>query len=169
MESDTPPEDADGEACQEHRRATVCAGREATKGAGTRTQPMADTRPSVLLRYRSGVLGLSARTVHLAPLPTGDASEIRALCGALLPSDHLESCRGLFALSKYLRDWLSARVPVPVEVSCILPVLPACTSIPSVTRKPRQKTHTGRMVVAEIPLSVYGPRHSAPKNLAADS
>lgn len=29
--------------------------------------------------------------------------------------ESLPSCRGLFTLSKYLRDWLSSRVPVPVE------------------------------------------------------
>ncbi len=63
------------------------------KGTSTGVQSVVavDTRPLVLLRYRSGVVGQSARTVHLAPLPTGEASEVRALCGALLPSDHVET------------------------------------------------------------------------------
>ncbi|MGH3697491.1 MAG: hypothetical protein ACRDRX_26505 [Pseudonocardiaceae bacterium] len=62
-----------------------------TKGTGTGAHPVDDTRPLMLLRYRSGLASQSARTVHLALLPTGGASEIRTLCGVLLPSDHVET------------------------------------------------------------------------------
>lgn len=92
MKSETPPEGAGGAACQDHRRAAVCAGQSAmSAGTGAQSVATVDTRPVVLVRYRSGVVGQSARTVHLAALPTGDASEIRALCGALLPSDDIET------------------------------------------------------------------------------
>lgn len=86
-----------GAAYHDPRRAAVCAGRDtamsATKGTGTGARPVVavDTRPVVLLRYRSGVVRQSARTVHLAPLPPGDVGEIRALCGALLPWDRVET------------------------------------------------------------------------------
>lgn len=63
----------------------------ATNGIGTEAHPLvADTRPLVLLRYRPGVIRQSARTVHQAPLPNSGAGEIRTLCGALLPIDHVE-------------------------------------------------------------------------------
>lgn len=64
-----------------------------TKATGTGAHPVVavDTRPVVLLRYRSDVVGQSARSVHLAPLPTGAVGEIRAFCGALLPLHHVET------------------------------------------------------------------------------
>ena len=51
----------------------------------------ADARPLVLLRYQRGVVGETARTVHLALLSIGEVSEIRTLCEALLPADHVET------------------------------------------------------------------------------
>jgi hypothetical protein len=42
-------------------------------------------RPVVLVRYRPGVTGETARTVHMVPLPTDqDAGAVGALCGAAL-------------------------------------------------------------------------------------
>lgn len=45
----------------------------------------------MLLRYRPGVAGETAHTVHLAPLPRGSANMITALCGALLNPDRVET------------------------------------------------------------------------------
>ncbi len=49
------------------------------------------SRPVVLLRYRPGVVGETARTVHVVPLPPmgrratdGQAGAVSALCGARL-------------------------------------------------------------------------------------
>lgn len=54
---------------------------------------MAGARPVVLLRYRPGVAGETARTVHLVPLPCeGQTSTAGvALCGALLRPDQVET------------------------------------------------------------------------------
>ncbi|MGQ0719381.1 MAG: hypothetical protein ACT4NP_19125 [Pseudonocardiales bacterium] len=54
---------------------------------------MAGARPMVLLRYRPGVAGETARTVHLVPLPCeGQTSTAGvALCGALLRPDQVET------------------------------------------------------------------------------
>jgi putative transposase len=42
-------------------------------------------RPVMLVRYRPGVSGETARTVHVLPLPTDErAGVVRALCGAVL-------------------------------------------------------------------------------------
>jgi hypothetical protein len=42
-------------------------------------------RPVVLVRYRSGVVGQTARTVHVVPLPADErAGAVGALCGAAL-------------------------------------------------------------------------------------
>lgn len=57
----------------------------ATNGAGRGTH---HARPMILLRYRPGLAGESARTVHLAPLPPDGQGAVSALCGALLrPGD----------------------------------------------------------------------------------
>lgn len=39
--------------------------------------------PVVLVRYRPGVVGETARSVHVVPLTTGGRA-VRALCGAVL-------------------------------------------------------------------------------------
>ncbi len=49
-------------------------------------------RPVVLVRYRPGVTGETARTVHVVPLPTdGPAGAVGALCGAALMLDDIET------------------------------------------------------------------------------
>ncbi|MGB6162698.1 MAG: hypothetical protein WCF33_12490 [Pseudonocardiaceae bacterium] len=59
--------------------------------------PAAVTRvwPAVLLRYRSGTIGHTARVVHLVPLVPGSqaASAVVAFCGALLRRDFVEAVR----------------------------------------------------------------------------
>lgn len=53
---------------------------------------MASTRPVALVRYRPGVAGEAARTVHLMPLPVSDRmSTGNALCGALLHHQEIET------------------------------------------------------------------------------
>jgi hypothetical protein len=53
---------------------------------------MAAARPVVLVRYRPGVTGETARTVHVVPLPTdGQAGAVGALCGATLVLDDIET------------------------------------------------------------------------------
>lgn len=46
-------------------------------------------RPMVLVRYRPGLVGETARTVHVVPLPPDErAGAVGALCGAaLMPHD----------------------------------------------------------------------------------
>jgi hypothetical protein len=52
-------------------------------GSGVR---LAGPRPMILVRYRPGHTGETARAVHLAPLP--DGGQPNALCGRLLlPQD----------------------------------------------------------------------------------
>ncbi len=53
----------------------------------------AEAWPVVLLRYRSGPTGQTARTVHLVPLPAGGLAGAAtvALCGALLCPDQIET------------------------------------------------------------------------------
>ncbi len=49
-------------------------------------------RPVMLVRYRPGVVGETARTVHLVPLPVGGpAGAVTALCGTLLRREDVES------------------------------------------------------------------------------
>lgn len=49
------------------------------------------TRPVMLLRYRPGVVGETARTVHLVALPQGETGAAGvALCGALLRPNLME-------------------------------------------------------------------------------
>ncbi len=53
---------------------------------------MAAARPVVLVRYRPGVVGETARTVHVVPLPTNDqANTVSAVCGAALRLEDLET------------------------------------------------------------------------------
>ncbi len=53
---------------------------------------VAAARPVVLVRYRPGVVGETARTVHVVPLPThGQAGAVGALCGAALSLDNIET------------------------------------------------------------------------------
>ncbi|MGH4009973.1 MAG: hypothetical protein ACRDTH_17780 [Pseudonocardiaceae bacterium] len=53
---------------------------------------IAAARPVVLVRYRPGVTGQTARIVHLVYLPTdGQAGAVGALCGALLSLHHIET------------------------------------------------------------------------------
>jgi hypothetical protein len=57
-------------------------------GAGA---AVAVARPVVLVRYRPGVTGETARTVYLVPLPTdGKAGVVGALCGAALMVHDIE-------------------------------------------------------------------------------
>ncbi|MGH3885134.1 MAG: hypothetical protein ACRDSZ_00965 [Pseudonocardiaceae bacterium] len=50
-----------------------------------------DARPVTLVRYRSGVAGETARTVHLVPLPAGSpAGAVTALCGTLLRREDVD-------------------------------------------------------------------------------
>lgn len=53
----------------------------------------ARARPVVLLRYRSGVAGQTAHTVHLVPLPVGGPAGAAgvALCGVLLCPNQAET------------------------------------------------------------------------------
>ena len=52
----------------------------------------AGSRPVVLVRYRPGVRGHTARTVHVIPLPTDmQADAVRALCGVLLRLHDIET------------------------------------------------------------------------------
>jgi len=53
---------------------------------------VAAARPVVLVRYRRGVTGETARTVHVVPLPTdGQAGAVGALCGAALLLEDIET------------------------------------------------------------------------------
>jgi hypothetical protein len=53
---------------------------------------VAAARPVVLVRYRPGVTGETARTVHVVPLPTdGQAGAVGALCGAALLLEDIET------------------------------------------------------------------------------
>ncbi|MGH3697521.1 MAG: hypothetical protein ACRDRX_26670 [Pseudonocardiaceae bacterium] len=61
----------------------------ATNGNGPHLT-VTHARPLVLLRYRPGIVGETARTVHLAPLPTDGTGAISAYCGALHP-DQVET------------------------------------------------------------------------------
>jgi hypothetical protein len=57
-------------------------------GAGA---AVAVARPVVLVRYRPGVIGETARTVHVVPLPTDErVSVVGALCGAALMVHDIE-------------------------------------------------------------------------------
>jgi hypothetical protein len=53
---------------------------------------VAATRPVMLVRYRPGVTGETARTVHIVPLPTnGQAGAVSAGCGAVLILTDIET------------------------------------------------------------------------------
>jgi hypothetical protein len=53
---------------------------------------VAAARPVILVRYRPGVTGETARTVHVVPLPIdGQAGVVGALCGAALLRDDIET------------------------------------------------------------------------------
>ena len=53
---------------------------------------VAAARPVVLARYRPGVTGETARTVHVVPLPTnGQAGAVSAVCGAVLMLTDIET------------------------------------------------------------------------------
>ncbi|MGH3772168.1 MAG: hypothetical protein ACRDRW_12360 [Pseudonocardiaceae bacterium] len=56
----------------------------------TRPAAVAGARPVLLLRYRPGMSGHTARVVHLVPLPPAHQAGI-ALCGALLRRDLVEA------------------------------------------------------------------------------
>jgi len=52
---------------------------------------VAAARPVVLVRYRPGVVGETARTVHMVPLPTDQrVGAVSALCGAALTLHNIE-------------------------------------------------------------------------------
>ncbi|HKR49588.1 MAG TPA: hypothetical protein VJT72_08400 [Pseudonocardiaceae bacterium] len=56
------------------------------------SHPAAGARPVALVRYRPGVTGEAARTVHLIPLPNGgQENAAHALCGALLRIADIET------------------------------------------------------------------------------
>jgi hypothetical protein len=53
---------------------------------------VAAARPVMLVRYRPGVTGETARTVHVVPLPTDqEAGAVGALCGAALLLNDIET------------------------------------------------------------------------------
>jgi hypothetical protein len=53
---------------------------------------VAAARPIMLVRYRPGVAGETARVVHLVPLPTDEqAGVVGALCGAALMVHDMET------------------------------------------------------------------------------
>jgi hypothetical protein len=53
---------------------------------------VAATRPIMLVRYRPGVTGETARTVHIVPLPTnGQTGAVSAVCGAVLILTDIET------------------------------------------------------------------------------
>jgi hypothetical protein len=53
---------------------------------------VAATRPIMLVRYRPGVTGETARTVHIVPLlTTGQTDAASAVCGAVLILDDIET------------------------------------------------------------------------------
>ncbi len=53
---------------------------------------MTATGPIMLVRYRPGVAGETARVVHVVPLPTNaQAGTVGALCGAALMVDDMET------------------------------------------------------------------------------
>lgn len=58
-----------------------------------------DARPVTLVRYRPGVVGETARTVHLIPLPVGGSGgAVTALCGASLSCGDIELVTGTLLL-----------------------------------------------------------------------
>lgn len=59
----------------------------------------------------------------------------QSILGSKLWVDSLDSCRGLFTLSRYLRDWLEPRVPVQVEHLLHPTGAPGVTFDPSRYRK----------------------------------
>ncbi|MGH3720217.1 MAG: hypothetical protein ACRDRI_15505 [Pseudonocardiaceae bacterium] len=66
---------------------------DATNGNCTiRPAAVAGARPVVLLRYRPGITGHTARVVHLVPLPPAHQAGV-AFCGALLRRDLVETVR----------------------------------------------------------------------------
>ncbi|HKR51963.1 MAG TPA: hypothetical protein VJT72_20775 [Pseudonocardiaceae bacterium] len=53
--------------------------------------PQPAARPVMLVRYRPGVIGETARTVHVIPLPTGEqAGAVSTLCGTTLMHGDIE-------------------------------------------------------------------------------
>ncbi|MGH3918244.1 MAG: hypothetical protein ACRDSG_04250 [Pseudonocardiaceae bacterium] len=63
-------------------------------GRGHGASAVAAARPVVLIRYRPGRTGETARAVHLVPLPVGgETGAASALCGALLRPEEIERVR----------------------------------------------------------------------------
>lgn len=61
-----------------------------SNGTGSHTA-VPDARPVTLVRYRPGVVGETARTVHLVPLPVGSpAGAVTALCGTQLRREDVD-------------------------------------------------------------------------------
>jgi hypothetical protein len=61
-------------------------------GHGVPSAGAVAARPVVLVRYRPGVTGQTARVVHVVPLPTDDlAGAVGALCGAVLALENIET------------------------------------------------------------------------------
>jgi hypothetical protein len=61
-----------------------------SNGTGSHTA-VPGARPVMLVRYRTGVAGEMARTVHLVSLPVGSPAEaVTALCGTLLCRENVE-------------------------------------------------------------------------------
>lgn len=58
---------------------------------GARHTAVAGVQSLVLLRYRPGLTGHTARTVHLVPMPLRGADTITALCGVALHPDQVEA------------------------------------------------------------------------------
>jgi hypothetical protein len=64
----------------------------ASNGHGGPGAGAAAAQPIMLVRYRPGVVGETARTVHIVPLPTdGQAGVVGAVCGAALMLDDIET------------------------------------------------------------------------------
>ncbi|MGH3754276.1 MAG: hypothetical protein ACRDRP_16585 [Pseudonocardiaceae bacterium] len=84
---------------------------------------MTSDQPVMLLRYRPGVAGQTARTVHLVPLPpTGQAGAVGvALCGAVLCPDQVETVTPGFGMpcSLCLLSQVSVGPPPPTDTPTV--------------------------------------------------
>ncbi|MGH3781281.1 MAG: hypothetical protein ACRDRO_11825 [Pseudonocardiaceae bacterium] len=69
--------------------------------------------PVMLVRYRAGVTGQAARTVHLVPMPDEPmAGAVATLCGALLDLDEIETgCGQGMPCATCLLNQVSATTP----------------------------------------------------------
>lgn len=93
-------------------------------------QTVAGGRPVVLVRYRSGVVGETARTVHLVPLPAaGPQSDTTvALCGARLQPEQIEMMNpgeGMPCTGCALRHTAISQTPLDRDAAVYAPPMPA--------------------------------------------